>query len=52
MISVKCPNCGKELDLYKEELEELKRYGKIVISDCDCGQMFVVEDDGDCVFTH
>lgn len=52
MISVKCPHCGNELDLYEEELEDIRTHGKTVITDCDCGKMFTVEDDGDCVFAH
>ena len=52
MISVKCPHCGNELYLDEWELEELEIYGKTVITDCDCGKLFTVEDDGDCIFTH
>lgn len=54
MITVECPYCGKDYILNLKEIKKLTIGGKVVITDCNCGcnRMFVVEDDGDCIFSH
>lgn len=46
-----CPYCKEERFLTETEMETAWNHGKVVIADCDCGRLYTVEDDGDCVFT-
>lgn len=51
MIIVNCPNCGKEHILYPDEIEDLIKGGKTVITDCPCEKLYTVEQGDDCYFT-
>lgn len=43
MIIVDCPYCGKQHALLPDEIETLLRTGKVVITECLCGRMYIVE---------
>ena len=55
MIIVNCPHCGKEHMVNQDEMDDIVRGGKSVV-DCDCGKLYVIEDDFDgenyIYFTH
>ncbi len=50
MIIVNCPHCGKEHILYPDELENLIRGRKVVITDCSCGKLYTIEQGSDRLF--
>lgn len=51
MIIVNCPHCGKEHIINPNEEENLIRGGKAVVTDCDCGKLYTIEEGDDCYFT-
>jgi hypothetical protein len=50
--TIVCPTCGSTQGMTVEALDELDKVGKAVFECEECDRYFLVEDDGDGLFTH